>query len=539
MRDQTKAFIQRPYEEIVNDILTAMLGGVTNEPILFDVKTDGYALAQPAQSIRSISGIVPGDDPELPDGVPNTFIQGTDFNFDAGRNEVVWLEDGQHPKDDTLFYVDYLIPDSRSPLTDINIGSVTRTISEAIGREIATLYQQMNLVYESAFIDTATGKSLDLVVAILGIERRTRDYAEGLITFFRDPSADGNISILQGTRVTTEKRDVIFETTEPRTLQRGQVRIGVPARAATRGEVGNLAANSLTKLFQEIEGVSRVTNFEATLLGTRDETDEELRRRAKAALRSLGKGTLIALNNAVIENRGKVLDVWDPNKPPNRQSEPGQVTMLIETEPERFAGTRARVNEVRAAGVSVLLQTRYVFMTPRLVVTIAKGEFTAQGKQKLISEVIAALQGYVDELTGSDPANGKAMQDRLEEDVEGVKAFTFVDVLTAVSDTDVTEEDELAQRIIDEISNIDDPEQRKARLKTVLSETPPLIPSGARKARRDLVKALDDNGNPTAEQATDADIEEANFAVVPEVDDETWFITLEMVDADIALVEED
>ena len=85
---------------------------------------------------------------------------------------------------------------SDSPLTDINVGSVTRTVTEAIAREIAFVYQQINQAYFSAFIDTATGKALDLVVSIIGVQRKTKEFAEGLVTFFRDPSAgDGNITI--------------------------------------------------------------------------------------------------------------------------------------------------------------------------------------------------------------------------------------------------------------------------------------------------------------------------------------------------------
>ena len=105
-----------------------------------------------------------------------------------------------------------------------SVGSVTRTITEAVGREIATVYEQVNLAYLSAFVDTATGASLDYVVEILDVTRKTAEFAEGLVTFFRAAGLDGNITIPAGTRLAASSGTVVFVSTQPRTLQRGQVR---------------------------------------------------------------------------------------------------------------------------------------------------------------------------------------------------------------------------------------------------------------------------------------------------------------------------
>jgi hypothetical protein len=272
---ETINLIERPYQEIVDDILTAVVGGVVNEPIIFDVKSVLYALAQPAQAVRGITGTI--QIPEKREPVHHTFQKEIDFLFNPDRNAVVWQDGGKRPKDETTFYVDYFLPVSRSPLNDINVGSVTRTLSEAIGREIATVYQQINLAYLSGFIDTATGKSLDFVVSILDVTRKTKDFAVGLATFFRDPLIEGNITIQQGTEIATSKGEVLFETTEPRTLQRGQARIDVPIRAAEKfkGELGKVEPGKITTLSQLIAGISRVTNFEPTFLAAEDETDED------------------------------------------------------------------------------------------------------------------------------------------------------------------------------------------------------------------------------------------------------------------------
>ena len=43
-------------------------------------------------------------------------------------------------------------------------GSVTRTLVEALARELARLYEQLGEVYDSAFVETATGDSLEVLV---------------------------------------------------------------------------------------------------------------------------------------------------------------------------------------------------------------------------------------------------------------------------------------------------------------------------------------------------------------------------------------
>ena len=55
--------------------------------------------------------------------------------------------------------------------SDRTVGNLTRTLAEATARELAKLYEQLMEVYASAFVDTATGGSLDCVAGIAGVER--------------------------------------------------------------------------------------------------------------------------------------------------------------------------------------------------------------------------------------------------------------------------------------------------------------------------------------------------------------------------------
>ncbi len=532
MNNETVTLIERPYLEIVDDILTAIVGGVVNEPIIFDLKMDLYPLAEPAREVRGITGTIEGKDNS---DVHHVFQKEIDFVFSPDDNAVIWQPGGVLPKDETIFYVDYFRQDSRSPLTDINVGSVTRTVSEATGREIATVYQQINQAYLSAFIDTATGKSLDLVVAILGVKRKTKDFAIGRVTFFRDPAIPGNITIPEGTLLATSKGEVNFQTTQLRTLQQGQVRIDVPIRAGDdfKGDQGKVDAGAITTMAQPIAGIARITNFDATFLGAEDESDEELRVRAKAALRALGKATLAALSRVIFEERATLIETWDPNNPTAKQSKPGELVLLVETEPERFPSLRSGVEQTRAAGVQATLVARYIFFKPRIVIEINPG-LTAAGKVKVIQQIIETLQAYVDGLSSGDPAAGKALLKTIT-DVDDVKKARIVDVISWRSDAGQPGAETLVDAIMTAIEGAppDDTQAWRIAIKKAISdETPSLLPTGRRIPDRSLVQG------PSGARASDEELESGDFQVVAEVSGDKWWVVLDIESADIALAEE-
>jgi hypothetical protein len=492
MNPETTFLIERPYQDVVDDVLTALVGGVVNEPIEYDVKSDLYPLSKPARDVRGITGtILVGEDERR-----HAFLKGIDFEFSEGDNAVVWTDGGDKPQDETIFFVDYFLTNSASPISDINVGSVARTISEAVGREIATVYEQINQAYRSAFLETARGKSLDLVVAILGLTRKGADFATGLATFFRDPAVAGAIAIPQGIALSTAKGEAFFETTEPRVLQAGQPRIDAPIRAAVGfgGDVGLVPSGAITTMVQPLAGILRVTNFEATTRAAAPETDDELRARAKAALRSLGKATLAALDRVIREGRAIPLEFWDPNSPPGKRTDPGIVAVLIDADPERLPSLTAAVNETRAAGVLAFLVARYVFLRPRLAVQPTALPPTAAGKEKLKLQIIAAVQRYVDGLGSGDPAEGGKILEAIEKDVPEVKAKDVV-------------------------------------FKEVLVQRSDVSPAGAgnRIPDRGLLAGADDK----APALSDAQMEKGEFKVSATVGGDKWFVALDMGPEDV------
>jgi hypothetical protein len=52
----------------------------------------------------------------------------------------------------------------RTELRDLAPGSVTRTLAETFAHELAKLYERLEETYDSAFLETGTGESLELLV---------------------------------------------------------------------------------------------------------------------------------------------------------------------------------------------------------------------------------------------------------------------------------------------------------------------------------------------------------------------------------------
>jgi Baseplate J-like protein len=530
---ETVSLMQRPYREVVDDVLTALLGGVTNERIEYDLKADRYPLARPATQVRAVDGLLWVAAPDGTESLQRySFVRETDWAFSDADNELVWLSGGRRPGDETVFDVDYLPRDAASPITDVNVGSVARTLTEAVAREIAVVWEQVNQAYRAGFLETAEGKSLDLVVAILGLQRRTGEHAAGLVTFYRPPgAAGGDVVIAAGTRLGTEKGGAAFEVSEQRVLQRGQARIDVPVRAAARGPAGVVPAGAITTLVRPIEGIERVRNAEPTLFGAPDETDAQLRDRARAALRALGSATVAALVAAVERERASVVEIWDPAGPLARRSRPGEVTLLVEAEPERFAQVMDAVHATRAAGVHATVQAHYVYLNLRIAATAA-GPLSPEALAKAQAQAVAALQGYVDGLTSGGDAEGRAMLDALKT-VRELRDPGFVDVTVWLSDTERPDAEAVAQAVVASLGSIPpDAAALERALAEALGRTAPTAPAGGRIAARGQLLAA--AGGP----ATDADIAAGDFRVSATVEGAKWWIVLDMRPTDVVVVED-
>lgn len=476
------AFTRRSYEEIRDIILEQITRGIVNEKHTYELYRTKYKLVNtPVKTIVKVDGIL--------NGSIHSFRLGEDFRQSGDMLE--WLSKDR-PDDATSFSVNYILS-GPTGITDVNPGSVTRTIVESVSREIDFLYAQLNHVYLSGFIETATGSSLDLVVSLLGVDRKPAEPATGTVTFGRgtDPGeivvdhetilydektvyelksvpvkkivsvdgtregdayafeqdvdykqtanrlewlADGKkpdinslfsvdyvafeeIRIPAGASISTYSRRAldtkIFVTTEEKILERtpdGRWEASVPVEAAIAGKAGNVYAGAIIVMPQPLIGVEYVNNRGDILTGVDDETDAELRERAKHALEVAGKATFTSLESAV-------------------KGVEGVSSVLIEDMPDRVAGVvkiiayggdaqeiEKVISETRAAGVRVeFSRPKPVHIDVSITLTVVRGATPS----KVESEIEARIRGYLSSLNiGEDVVFSRIVRVAIE--VEGV-----------------------------------------------------------------------------------------------------------------------
>jgi uncharacterized phage protein gp47/JayE len=168
------SFVNKSYEDIANAILSQIANGVVQEQYTYLPDGGDYVLSYPEGfEIVKVEGVR--------NGYPYEFAR--DADYVVADHHLAWL-DGSKPDGHTSFRV-YRRAGTPAEITDVNPGSVIRTIVEAIAVEMDFLYAQMEAVYDASFVDTATGQALDLVVAMLGVNRKPAGYAVGEVTFGR------------------------------------------------------------------------------------------------------------------------------------------------------------------------------------------------------------------------------------------------------------------------------------------------------------------------------------------------------------------
>jgi hypothetical protein len=343
------SFRRRTYPEVLENLLTSLTGGVASESQPFPPPGQTaapYTLSlqqPPASDVVSLWG--------SRDGQPHEFRKGTDYSLsDDGRSVILPEKGAEFPDPATLLYVNYVPTGAPANLTDLQIGSVLRTLCETTALELGRLYAQLEAVYRAGFVDTATNDSLDNVVALLGIERVRGGRPAGDVEFARAQAAAGELTIPAGTRVATADGKTQYETTDSVSMSPGQSSIRVSTRDLELNDP--LPAGALTLLPVPIAGIDSVSNPGPTAIDTQDETDEELRTRAKNFLHGSERATLGALRQAVA-GVGISADI-------DEGSEPGRVTITPHVDslpPDLQQRLTDSIELVRPAGVIVQIGT--------------------------------------------------------------------------------------------------------------------------------------------------------------------------------------
>ena len=394
-------FQARLYPDIVASLITTVTHGVVGEAVPVPPAVPDEHLfflsSRPVRRVSRVDGVRVG-----PDGAEVRWRfteEDWELVSSTGRPEELdalrFRPRRPRPAGGTVLTVSYWPRETPPlPLTDLTVGSVTRTLLETLARELADAEAQLQTVYDSAFLDTAEGRSLDRVVALLGIDRRPPDTPQGKVRFHRRSGSAGLVTIPVGTEVLTADAER-YATTREAVLQRGETSVEVTV-AATERTIPPVDAGALDRLAHAIAGIDRVVNEAPTHRPAEGERDKQLRARARRAFSGTGRGTYDALLHGI----GGLDVVTGVNAQEFPDGQPGVVDLdvaLAEPDnPQHIALVRDTIERLRPAGVVIRWRP-----ADSVEVAIAIATLVLTGSNRPVDELEAVRGGLTDRLVGA------------------------------------------------------------------------------------------------------------------------------------------
>jgi uncharacterized phage protein gp47/JayE len=352
------SFTPRQYDQIVRDVLTTLTGGTVREslkaPAADTPVTPAKLRDRPVRRISSLEGTIEAGAGRT---VPYRFTS-ADFEListtgdDGGKDAIRFRETGRKPVPGSDLTVNYYPVETRPvPVNDLTPGSVLRTLLETVSLEMALMYQQLGVIYDSAFLETAEGRSLDKVVALVGVRRLGAGHPIVKVRFFRRAATPGRITVPAGTAL-TDAAGNRYLTNEELALEPGESTRDTLAAGESPG-TAEVDTGKLDRMEVLVAGIDKVTNLEPARRASQAETDDELRRRARGAFQGVARGTVASLRFHLL-SLPEVKDVAITEEP---NGVPGEIKVEVayfNDTPDARQRVDERILQVRPAGVRVM-----------------------------------------------------------------------------------------------------------------------------------------------------------------------------------------
>lgn len=221
---------------------------------------------------------------------------------------------------------------STKKITDFNVGSVARTLVEAVASEQDQLYQEMFHGLKEA-IPVATYNTFEFPLL-------PASAATGVLTFYAAGGHSADILIPTGTLVQNPTTNKIYRTIRDVFLVVGAAQVSVAGVADTVGSNTNCDANTILVLIGSITGIAGVSNLTAFSGGRDIETDEERKLRFQGYVSTLQRGTLAAIRygastavvtdvNGIIIERVVFIGIVEPYEIDPVANDPGYVEVYV------------------------------------------------------------------------------------------------------------------------------------------------------------------------------------------------------------------
>lgn len=205
-------------------------------------------------------------------------------------------------------------------LSNVNEGSVLRTIVEVLAENEDTMNYYIELIYRLMNINNCTGEDIDRLAKIFGMVRETARAAVGTLTLFTgDEPAKHDVEIPSGFIVSTKpnKNGEVTEfyiDGESIVLRAGESSIDVTIVCTEPGQI-YIPAGAICSLSRSLEGIHSISNRNAINGGKDIESDEDFIERIHNIRETLGKCTNESLESAVSQVLGvsnvKVIDMYN------------------------------------------------------------------------------------------------------------------------------------------------------------------------------------------------------------------------------------
>lgn len=201
----------------------------------------------------------------------------------------------------------------------VDPAGMARVVLAVVASELAAGYEEINFRANQNIPSRAIGESLDELSELYGVERPSETAAAATQRFYipEEAAPDYDITIPQGTRVTTLNGDIYFETTETATIRQGEIYADVTVRCMQTGTVGNgYAAGQLNTIVDAYPFYSTTANLDMTAGGSAladDATLRELFKNARSAPSTAGsRRGYERIAKSVSNDIGDVLVVGNP-----------------------------------------------------------------------------------------------------------------------------------------------------------------------------------------------------------------------------------
>jgi uncharacterized phage protein gp47/JayE len=204
----------------------------------------------------------------------------------------------------------------RTGLTNFNVGSVVRTLTEVFSEVVGELYAFAGEALKQAFIQTASGSYLEMRAAERLVEKKGAVATRGNVVFERAVPGTTNIVIPQHTVVSTRRDQAGLEyryvTDVEAILPAGDMNVLVAVTAEHAGRSYNVVPGSITEIRTHINGIGSVRNEPEwlTVEGADAETDTSLRQRALLAWEELTLGSTARAYRSWALSVPGVASVW-------------------------------------------------------------------------------------------------------------------------------------------------------------------------------------------------------------------------------------